>query len=188
MIYDKNPPYPHYDHLPYAKEPWKSLYVFQRLFTTLALVPIWVIYYLVVPRTYRPRASWNLRQIINVNFKRRIFKVTEVAGVTWGTRDPTVAPRDLSLSETRFTWVDPLPQHMQTGIVDQKEVPFTRVGCYIWPKNIDQSKNSLVESEEAESGRVPLVGVFMHGGGYCHMSAHESSGTSRIPRNLVQVR
>lgn len=30
-----------------------------------------------------------------------------------------------------------------------------------------------------------MVGVFMHGGGYCHMSAHEDSRTSRIPRGLV---
>jgi hypothetical protein len=27
----------------------------------------------------------------------------------------------------------------------------------------------------------------MHGGGYCHMSAHESSRTSRIPRRLIKV-
>lgn len=27
----------------------------------------------------------------------------------------------------------------------------------------------------------------MHGGGYCHMSAHESTRTSRIPRGLMKV-
>ncbi len=90
MIYDKNPPYPHYDNLPYAKEPWKSLYVFQRLLTTLALVPWWILYYSVIPRRYRPRTSWNLRQIVNVNCTRRIFRVTEVAGVTWVRGTPTL--------------------------------------------------------------------------------------------------
>ncbi|KAF8153125.1 Alpha/Beta hydrolase protein [Crassisporium funariophilum] len=196
MIYDKNPPYPHYDHLPYAREPWKSLYVFQRLFTTLALVPFWAVYYAILPRRYRPRASWNLRQIINVNFTRRIYKVTEVAGVTWGTRDPTLAPDQKSLKETRFEWVDPLPTKYRTGIV-QDGVPFTKVGCYVWPKEvhpgISRAKSEvqqLVDAPELdlELGNVdiPLVGVFMHGGGYCHMSAHESSRTSRIPRGLIK--
>ncbi|PPQ92171.1 hypothetical protein CVT25_008945 [Psilocybe cyanescens] len=196
MIYDQNPPYPHYDHLPYAKEPWKSIYVFYRLFTTLALVPFWVTYYSILPKRYRPRASWNLRQIVNVNFTRRIFKVTEVAGVTWGTRDPTVAPDKSSLKETRFEWVEPLPSQFQTGIV-KDTVPFTRVGCYIWPKEAHpaiqkvrktEDNQHLISSLDLETGNedVPLVGIFMHGGGYCHMSAHESSRTSRIPRNLVK--
>lgn len=198
MIYDKNPPYPHYDHLPYAKEPWKSIYVFYRLFTTLALVPFWVVTYSILPRRYRPRASWNLRQIVNVNFTRRIFKVTEVAGVTWGTRDPTVAPDTSGLKETRFEWIEPLPKQFQTGII-KDSVPFTRVGCYIWPKNDHPAVKKIKENEdnqdlishldlEAGTEDVPLIGIFMHGGGYCHMSAHESSRTSRIPRNLVEVR
>ncbi|KAF9011969.1 Alpha/Beta hydrolase protein [Cyathus striatus] len=193
-IYDKNPPYPHYDHLPYAKEPWKSYYVWQRLFTTLFLVPLWITYYSIAPRSHRPRASWNLRQIINVNFTRRIFKVTEVAG------------------ETRFEWCPPLPDDMRTGIVKDAEsggplVPFTQVGCYVWPKEMptvvkktrtDIKNTESVEQLMAEAQRVdlenggsgepeiPLVGIFMHGGGYCHMSAHESSGTSRIPRGLIK--
>ncbi|KAF9564056.1 alpha/beta-hydrolase [Agrocybe pediades] len=196
-IYDDNPPYPHYDHLPYAKEPWKSAYVFWRLFTTLALVPVWVTYYAVLPRRYRPRASWNLRQIVNVNFTRRIFKVTEVAGVTWGTRDPTVAPDQSTLKETRFEWVPPLPEGFRTGIVNDS-IPFTKVGCYIWPKKphddiqkvktMTQDAQHLTSNVDLESGtdKVPLVGIFMHGGGYCHMSAHESSRTSRIPRQLIK--
>ncbi|KAF9485636.1 alpha/beta-hydrolase [Pholiota conissans] len=198
MIYDKNPQYPHYDHLPYAKEPWKSFYVFQRLFTTLALVPVWIVYYATIPRRYRPRSSWNLRQIVNVKFTRRIYKVTEVAGVTWGTRDPDVAPDENSLKETRFQWVEPLPMEYRTGILDSG-IPFKKVGCYIWPKrpHLDVQKirkpsptHHLTSSSslDLESGttQIPLIGIFMHGGGYCHMSAHEKSRTSRIPRNLVK--
>jgi hypothetical protein len=37
-------------------------------------------------------------------------------------------------------------------------------------------------------GDIPLVGIFMHGGGYCHMSAEEKSPTSKIPRRLTKVR
>ncbi|KAF8964728.1 Alpha/Beta hydrolase protein [Flammula alnicola] len=199
-MYDNNPPYPHYDHLPYAKEPWKSIYVYQRLFTTLALVPIWIVYYSIAPRSIRPRASWNLRQVINVNFTRRIYKVTEVAGVTWGTRDPTVAADEKSLKETRFEWVKPLPEEFRTGIV-KEGASFTEVGCYVWPKQVNPAiqkiknlKNPPEDTQhlpstvdlEAGTDDVPIVGIFMHGGGYCHMSAHEKSRTSRIPRNLVK--
>ncbi|PPQ97284.1 hypothetical protein CVT26_006677 [Gymnopilus dilepis] len=202
MIYDKNPPYPHYDHLRFAKEPLKSIYVFWRLFTTLALVPIWVTYYALIPRRYRPRASWNLRQIVNVMFTRRIYKVTEVAGVTWGTRDPSVAPDERLLRETRFEWVKPLPEKYRTGIV-KDHVPFTDVGCFVWPKKSSPISNGsgkdlidfgdsqqLTSSSEVDleigNDKIPIIGIFMHGGGYCHMSAHESSRTSRIPRNLIK--
>ena len=37
-------------------------------------------------------------------------------------------------------------------------------------------------------GDIPLIGMFMHGGGYCHMSADEKSPTSKIPRRLTKVR
>ena len=39
--------------------------------------------------------------------------------------------------------------------------------------------------ENARKQRV--VGIFLHGGGYCHMSAHEKSKTSKIPRRLMKV-
>lgn len=215
MLYDNNPAYPHYDALPYAKEPWKALYVLQRLFTTLVLVPIWVLEYSLLPRRFRPRKSWSLRQIINVNFTRRIHKVTEVAGVTWGTRDPTVAPDSTTLRETRFIWADPLPLSMRTGIVEGGGVEFKCVGCYVWPKeeptiiakaksvvssnskaaspsptSSSHSTRVVLSSNQGTEGReeIPLVGIFMHGGGYCHMSAHETSRTSRIPRGLIKVR
>ena len=40
---------------------------------------------------------------------------------------------------------------------------------------------------EASAGEVPVIGIFMHGGGYCHMSAHESAPTSQIPARLIKV-
>lgn len=197
-------PYAHHKHLPYSHEPWKSLYVFQRLLTTITLVPFWVFYYSLLPRNYRPRSSWSLQQIINVKFTRRIYKITEVAGVTWGTRDPESEPPAASLSETRFEWTEPLAQNLRTGIV-VGEVPFKKVGCYIWPKDvphivkackspIDEHHQSLPplasrpsDDLESAAGEIPLIGIFMHGGGYCHMSAHESARTSRIPRRLIKV-
>jgi len=148
-----------------------------------------------------------------------------MAGVLWGTRDPTTEPRAGSLKETRFEWIEPLTEKMRTGILLDEEVPFVRVGAFVWPKEAPQiglrrksSNTTLPNGQEqtvpvkpgtslanevipesptcdppsvdpdveALSARVPVVGMFMHGGGYCHMSAEEKSSTSRIPRRLMQ--
>jgi hypothetical protein len=44
-----------------------------------------------------------------------------------------------------------------------------------------------VEAKAADSPP-RVIGLYLHGGGYCHMSAHEKSGTSRVPRRLMRVR
>jgi hypothetical protein len=263
-MYDKTPVYPHQQHLLWAHEPLKSVYVFQRLFMTLLLVPFWAAYYLILPRSFRPRPSWSIIQIVVVKFTRRMNKVTEVAGVTWGTRDPTQEPEPNSLKETCFAWVPPLPHELCSGIVDDHLVPCQRVGTFIWPKvpsphvhmrhvlkNGDSATappQNLYCPEDAALGSVPaliilsdethdcstiaatstpasqyklpqmdvhvanhrtsyaadtscgidieadaanrpsrVIGVYMHGGGYSHMSAHENSSTSRIPRRLIKV-
>jgi hypothetical protein len=250
-MYDKTPVYPHQQHLPFAREPWKSIYVFQRLLTTILLVPLWLIYYSILPRSSRPRPSWSLSQIVIVKFTKRVSRVTEVAGVTWGTRDPKHGPDENSLHETRFAWVPPLPDELCAGIVRDDRVPLQRVGTFIWPKNpppsarlrcvtnagggdspeslhLDQNvstckdisdDNTTVTSTPAPQYKSPkfdvyveevlpyigtttnnpdieadaavspphTIGLYLHGGGYCHMSAHEKSSTSRIPRRLMKV-
>ena len=128
-------PRPYASHLPFAHEPWKTLYVAQRLTTTLLLVPIWVTYYLLAPRSSRPRRSWSLKQIVAVRFTRRIYKVTEMAGVVWGTRDYTQEPAQSSLKETRFQWTDPLPKELQKGVVNDTVAPCVKVGTFVWPKH-----------------------------------------------------
>ncbi|PCH35403.1 alpha/beta-hydrolase [Wolfiporia cocos MD-104 SS10] len=171
------PQYHYQQHMPFARQPLKTIYVIQRMATTLLLVPLWVLYYSFLPQSKRPRPSWSLKQIIAVNFTRRIYKVTELAGVTWNTRNPDEACDNRTLKETSFEWVDSLPEDLRTGIVADKQVPFKRVGAFVWPKE---------SSEDADAADVPTIGVFLHGGGYSHMSAHENSPTSKIPRQLIK--
>jgi len=64
---------------------------------------------------------------------------------------------------------------------------------YDFPRNIASlpsggSKIALTKPPDVEATGVdvPVIGVFMHGGGYCHMSAHENSSTSKIPRQLMK--
>ena len=131
----------HLDEMPYSKEPLKTLYVAQRLFSTLLLVPFWTLYYLCLPRSYRPRPSWSIKQIITVNFTRRVYRVTEVAGVTWGTRNPEAPCDNRRLRETRFEWVPPLPDELRTGIIVDEQVPYHKVGTFIWPKHKPDGKH-----------------------------------------------
>ncbi|KAJ4488765.1 hypothetical protein C8J55DRAFT_547755 [Lentinula edodes] len=174
MLYDKTPQYPHFAHLPFAKEPFKAIYVFQRIITTVLLVPIWILSNL--SRSRRPRKSWSLRQIVFVNFTRRIYRVTEVAGVTWGTRNPEDEPGTKELKETTFEWAPPLKESLRKGVaVDRfRRVPYKRVGCFVWRK------------EALNKHQIPVVGVFFHGGGFSQLSAHEKSRTSHIPRRLMK--
>ena len=130
------------DDMSYAREPLKSLYVFQRLFTTLVMTVWWTVYYGVLPRSFRPRPSWTIKCCISVNFTRRIYKVTELAGVTWGVRNPEKACDNRTLKYTRFEWVDPLPERLRTGILADPHVPFKRVGSFVWPKEPPKSKSA----------------------------------------------
>ena len=220
-LYDIHPPHPHTSHFPFSREPYKILYVLYRLTTTLLLVPYWVAKYslfsilqsltpskchLLSRYLSRPRPSWSLRQVIYIGFTRRMYKVTELAGVTWGTRDPLEEPAQQSMKETAFVWVPPLREVWRTGVLGvgttadggrrSAKVDFTRVGCFVWPKERTLDRSVAVdvdmENESEDAGKfgdnIKLVGVFMHGGGYCHMSAHECSRTSRIPRGLIKVR
>jgi hypothetical protein len=211
-LYDKHPTYAHHEDLFWAHEPYKTIYVLQRILTTVLLVPCWVLYYGILPRRFRPRPSWSISQIVVVKFMKRIGKVVERAGVTWGTRDPTQAPDEATLKETRFVWASPLPDDLRTGIVDDEVVPCKPVGMYVWPKDLHPSvrarksvekRGSSSSAESGDSGLTAvdadsdpegdaadappkIVAIYMHGGGYCHYSAHETAGTSRIPRRLVK--
>lgn len=147
------PPHPYASHLPFAYEPWRTLYVAQRLTTTLLLVPLWVAYYLVLPRSSRPRESWSIKQIVAVRFTRRVHKVTEMAGVVWAVRDNTQEPKQSSLKETRFQWIDPLPAELQKGVVNDKAAECIRVGTFVWPKH----PKKLTHGSNSTQGTLSLI-------------------------------
>lgn len=53
-------------------------------------------------------------------------------------------------------------------------VPFKKVGSFVWRKQVLDKES------------IPVVAVFLHGGGYSQLSAHEKSRTSHIPRRLMK--
>lgn len=183
----------------------KWLYCTNRVSGTLFMLPYWAIKYLVQSR---PRKSWSLAETLLVDFTRRVSAITDMAGVQHATRDPTEEPDPSSLKETRFEWVPGIAGEMCSGVVDDQNVrPLARVGTFVWERASDVRedyangdwKGEEVDQEDYdeelsqggfsdEVGNGDLVGIYFHGGGYTHFSAHENAQTSAIPRRLLMVR
>ncbi|GAA6063487.1 hypothetical protein JCM10212_001003 [Sporobolomyces blumeae] len=184
----------------------KWLYCTGRVSSSLFMLPYWAIKHSYGPK---PRQSWSLSETLLVDFTRRVSAITDMAGVQHSTRDPTAEPNKDSLKETRFEWVPGVAGDMCCGVLDDEEVrPLKRVGTFIWERDprlpVDggddddaNSKDLELEREDdaldrsadetACEGRGDLVGLYFHGGGYTHFSAHEDSQTSIIPRRLMQT-
>jgi len=187
----------------------KWFYCTNRVSSSLFLLPIWAIKYAVKKR---PRPSWSLAETLLVDFTRRVSAITDQAGVQHATRDPTEEPRIDDLKETRFSWVPGVSGELLSGaLVDDQVKPLERVGTFIWERAEDvredyamlnaKDQELAAEDEDAAGGSAfgsrfslaggdkgDLVGIYFHGGGYTHFSAHESAQTSMIPRRLMQVR
>ncbi|GAA6002369.1 hypothetical protein JCM10207_001085 [Rhodosporidiobolus poonsookiae] len=179
----------------------KWFYCTHRVSSSLFLLPYWAIKYAFYKR---PRASWSLAETLLIDFTRRVSAITDMAGVQHATRDPTAEPDHSSLKETRFEWVPGVAGEMCSGVVDDENVrPLKRVGTFIWERADDVRldyqngnwKDAEVDNESIDEeasvgynddvGSGDLVGVYFHGGGYTHFSAHENAQTSAIPRRLM---
>lgn len=53
------------------------------------------------------------------------------------------------------------------------------------PQYLSAPEYKLPQTDDSASG---VIGLHLHVGVYCHLSAHEKSGTSRIPRRLMKAR
>ncbi|GAA6027303.1 hypothetical protein JCM8097_002575 [Rhodosporidiobolus ruineniae] len=180
----------------------KWFYCTHRVGSSLFLLPYWAIKYAF---NKRPRPSWSLAETLLIDFTRRVSAITDQAGVQHATRDPTAEPAPGSLKETRFEWVPGIAGELCSGVVDDVNVrPLKRVGTFVWEraadvredyqtnwKDSDVDRESVnLEDDASELGfstvaNADLVGVYFHGGGYTHFSAHENAQTSAIPRRLM---
>ncbi|GAA5977625.1 hypothetical protein JCM11641_006879 [Rhodosporidiobolus odoratus] len=180
----------------------KWFYCTHRVSSSLFMLPYWAIKYAF---TTRPRASWSLAETLLVDFTRRVSAISDQAGVQHATRDPTEVPDQSSLKETQFEWAPGIAGELCCGVVDDEKVrPLKRVGMFVWRRADDVRedynggnwKDSELDREDhdeearteggfSDVGNGDLVGVYFHGGGYTHFSAHENAQTSAIPRRLM---
>lgn len=148
--------------------------------STIMLMPVWAVWYSVLPR---PRKGWTLRETLVLRFMRNMNHMSEQAGLSHSVRDPTLPPKRRP-KETRFEWKQALAPEYRRGVIDDPEVPFMdRVGTFIWSKQPARSND-----EEVAQSTDGLVGVYFHGGGYCHFNASEHSQTSSKLHRDPQLR
>ncbi|GAA5981776.1 hypothetical protein JCM10908_004605 [Rhodotorula pacifica] len=191
------------------KQPYSSprllkwFYCTHRVSSSLALLPYWAIKYALGKR---PRPSWSIRETLLIDFTRRVSAISDQAGVQHAVRDPKREPKRDELKETRFEWAPGISGDLCCGVLDDEEVkPLDKVGTFVWERAEDvQADYSMINGKTsadddadtfsnlsfqpsiAGGDRGDLVGVYLHGGGYTHFSAHESAQTSMIPRRLMQ--
>lgn len=190
------------------KQPYNSprlmkwFYCTHRVGSSLALLPYWAIKYALGKR---PRPSWSLKETLLIDFTRRVSAICDQAGVQHAVRDPTKEPKRDGLKETRFEWIPGISGETCCGVLDDEEVkPLEKVGTFIWeraedvradysmlngktPHTDDKTMSSLSFQPSIASGDGgDLIGIYLHGGGYTHFSAHEHAQTSIIPRRLMQ--
>jgi hypothetical protein len=105
----------------------------------------------------------------------------------WGVRVAKVPQKVDQWLQLHSTCVStPLQPCMHSRICSLQETLLQKRGYRISDSSGSRSHSPDIELEAA--GGIPLIGIFMHGGGYCHMSADEKSPTSKIPRRLTEVR
>ncbi|KAK4047743.1 hypothetical protein OIV83_005251 [Microbotryomycetes sp. JL201] len=156
-------------------------FVTARVGSSLFMIPSWIWKYRHPDSRARP--SWTLAQAVYVDFIRRVQGITELAGVQFGTRDVTRAPTE-ELKETRFEWIKGLKKDWTSGVLADKIVkPMKRVGTFVWEQQADSLSVSSASADSTKGGK---IGIYLHGGGYTHFSAHEEAQTSIIPRRLMK--
>lgn len=169
-------------HLPYSKQPVKAFYIFYQICSALFLVPIWLLFYIKVSN--RPRKSWSISQSITVKFLRKMHKMSEVSNVSFHIRDPHVEGK--SGKYTDFKFIPTLERKKMKGVLDIDNLDcHPLIGTYVWPKHRANLKYNEGRDVESDNKR-KLVGIYVHGGAYAHMSAHEDCQTSIIPKRLMK--
>lgn len=161
----------------YSSPTWLR-WSYSTLLVTSALlaVPYHALEYALVP-SRKPRQSWSTTEAVLVVFLRRAGRMTE-HGMQHGVRDPRDEPRSSSLKETVFRWVPRLKDDLLKGaLVDDFVKPLHPIGTYIWGR----------KHARPDRKRRGKVGLYLHGGGYAHFSAHEESQTSSECRHFAQV-
>jgi hypothetical protein len=119
----------------FFRQPFKGLYILQRLLTALFTAPFLLVFYVLFPHL-RPRKTWTAVQSTVVKFLgRNMALVNDVALVVERTDKDKLVP-DYKLKETNCIWIDPPPPDMIRGIALDEAIKPIKIPGYIWPKNV----------------------------------------------------
>ncbi|KAG7098676.1 hypothetical protein E1B28_000590 [Marasmius oreades] len=169
---------------PYRQQPIKGLYLTYQFFTTVFFrFPVWILSS--IPRSFRPRNSWDLRRAVTIHFIRHMIALTSRTGPL--VKTPThlaIEPVPKGDGHVPGIWISPASSSYITGSLELSAkiagVSGTRIPGYWLHK-----KGSTIEP-----GASPMPGekvvLALHGGAYIRLSAHPSDATASIARGLLK--
>ncbi|KAM6497910.1 Alpha/Beta hydrolase fold [Amanita muscaria] len=169
--------------MPFAfrNQPLKGLYSTYQVLTTVFLrLPWWILCSL--PRSWRPRQSWDLKRAIMVRLIRHSIHATAQTG-PFVIKTPNYLAIEPDVGEYGV-WVEPVPELVNAEFevfARAVSVEPIRVPGYWMHKRGSDIK--------AASPPVPGEKVLyrLHGGGYTRCSAHPSDPTAKMSLDLVEL-
>lgn len=125
------------------RQPFKGLYILQRVLSTLVLIPYWTIKY--SRASARPRQTWTLSETVWVMALRRMMRINEATGIMLECTDKTKEADNSSLQETSFVWLPALENHLVRGAAKSGDVQPVEIPGYVWPQgtNLAESKGYI---------------------------------------------
>ncbi|KAJ8077342.1 hypothetical protein PM082_001772 [Marasmius tenuissimus] len=168
---------------PFRHQPVKAIYLTYQLITTLFFrFPFWII--TSIPRSLRPRKSWDLRRTVVVKFTRHMINLTSKTGPLVKTPNHLAITPIKEVGHVPGLWISPASPKYITGSLELwarvAEVSAIRIPGYWLHK-----KGSTIET-----GASPMPGekvvLALHGGAYIRLSAHPSDVTAGIARGLLE--
>ncbi|EKM77135.1 hypothetical protein AGABI1DRAFT_77545 [Agaricus bisporus var. burnettii JB137-S8] len=164
----------------YGAQPWKALFITYAILTTLFVrIPLWTL--LAIPRTLRPRRSWDIRRVLLVKLIRTVSEVEENIGRIIFSPDH----RALKITPgVPAVWIPPVRSSLVVGNLaewaQRAGVEPIKIPGY-W--TIQEGANITHTSRPERGEKVVLS---FHGGSYTRFSAHPTEIPGVIGRYLIK--
>ncbi|KAF5370693.1 hypothetical protein D9758_002008 [Tetrapyrgos nigripes] len=168
--------------LGYRHQPWKGLYLcYDFLGTLFVRVPLWFLFS--IPRSWRPRFSWSIKQTLLVQiFRHVVVDVMDQTGPIFPVPDHRVLKDGPAVNGV---WIDPVPDDLIVGRLRTwafvASVSPIRVPGYWYFKNNDHKP---MPTDPVSPGEKILY--TFHGGSYISESSSPSGISTNIVRGLFQ--
>ncbi|KAF8638069.1 hypothetical protein AX16_010701 [Volvariella volvacea WC 439] len=161
------------------RQPFRTIYLtYQALATLFFWTPVWLLFAL--PRSWRPRHSWEVRRVYWLRFLRHLQWITHRAGPI------IVSPNHLAITPGLgfdAVWVEPVPELVTGDLKKWAAIssvePIHIPGYWLFK----QGSSITLDTPPLPGEKVILA---LHGGAYIRLSAHPSDPTAAIARGLLK--
>ncbi|KAK7053375.1 hypothetical protein VNI00_004001 [Paramarasmius palmivorus] len=167
------------NYFPYHRQPLKGLYLTYQFFSTVFIrLPVWVV--LSIPRSLRPRSSWDFKRALLTRLIRHMGAVSEKTGpLIKSPNHLAIVPGDGVLG----VWIEPATNYITGDLKLWSQVanvhPIRIPGYWL------HKEGSTIDVAAPPMPGEKVV-LSLHGGGYIILSAHPSDHTSAVGRGLLK--